>query len=78
MKAMDIMKIDSLSKILSSSNTKDSNGLLYPVLDAVYDRFIIDCSMKLGKFYDIPFGNIGLIKFVISKLIFFTKNKLKN
>jgi len=77
MNAMDVMKIDALTKMLRSESNIGANELRYPVLDALYDKLLIDCSMRWGRFYDISFRNIGFIKFVISRLICLKKWKEK-
>lgn len=65
---MDLMKIDGLRKILLSAVTGKSSNLRYPVLEAVYDRLLIDCSIRWRSFYDIPIFHTGLVKFIISLL----------
>ena len=72
---MDVMKIDALSKIFYSESSKPKNNLRYPVLEAVYDKLLIDFSRRLGRFYDVSFWNISFIKLVISWLTCFSKNK---
>ena len=75
MNFMDVMKIDALSKILCSESSKYDNNLRYPVLEAVYDKLLIDLSRRWGRFYDIPFWNNGFIKYAISWLSYFSKTK---